>query len=401
VKRPASLASLPAAALAALAALALLAIAACSDGGASVTVEQPPAPVTVAPVVLRDIPVTLQVVGRSEAFESVTLKSRVDGQVEAVLFTEGQHVAQGDVLIRLDPTDFAAHLRQAEAAAARDQALIAKMRADTARYTALKERNFVSEEKVNDIRTNEATAAADLRASRAAVEVARLQLSYATIRAPITGIVGARLVFPGSAVKANDVTVAVINSVRPLLVNFAIPERYLPQLRAVRQLGRLRVGITEPGDASRRFEGAVRFIDNTVDASTGTILLKAELPNEDEALMPGQFLNVALILETLEQAVSVPSEAIQQGVEGNYLYVLGDDGRVDLRRVEALAAQDGFTAIRGDLQAGDRVVTDGQLQLAPGVKVRVQEQTQDQTPDQAGGPLPATAAPANPANPAG
>ena len=350
-----------------------LAIAACSENGNGKKAEPPAVPVAASAAVLRDIPVTLQVVGRSEAFESVTLKSRVDGQVDAVLFTEGQHVNQGDVLIRLDPTDFAARLRQAEATAARDEALVAKMRADTARYTALKERNFVSEEKVNDIRTNEATAAANLRASKAAVEVARLQLSYATIRAPITGIVGARLVFPGSAVKANDVTLAVVNRVRPLLVSFSVPERHLPQIRAVRRDGSLKVDITEPGDASRHFEGTVRFIDNTVDASTGTIQLKAELPNKDEALMPGQFLNVALVLDTLKQAVSVPSNAVQQGAEGNYLYVL-KDGRVDLRRIEVLAAQNGFTAVRGNLQAGDIVVTDGHLRLTPGARARIRDE---------------------------
>ena len=164
-----------------------LSLAGCLDEGTKKKAEAPPVPVTADKAVARDIPVTLQVVGRAEAFESVAMKSRVDGQVDAVLFTEGQHVNQGDVLIRLDPTDFATRLQQAEATAARDEALIAKMRADTARYTALKERNFVSEEKVNDIRTNEAAAAANLRASKAAVEVARLQLSYATIRAPITG----------------------------------------------------------------------------------------------------------------------------------------------------------------------------------------------------------------------
>lgn len=351
----------------------VLAIAACSENGNGKKSEPPAVPVTVAAATLRDIPVTLQVVGRSEAFESVTLKSRVDGQVDAVLFTEGQHVNQGDVLIRLDPTDFAARLQQAEATAARDEALTAKMRADTARYTALKERNFVSEEKVNDVRTNEATAAANLRASKAAVEVARLQLSYATIRAPITGIVGARLVFPGSAVKANDVALAVVNRVRPLLVSFAVPERYLPQIRAVRQDGGLKVDITEPGDASRHFEGTVRFIDNTVDASTGTILLKAELPNKDEALMAGQYLNVALVLDTLKQAVSVPSNAVQQGAEGNYVYVLKEDGHVDLRRVEALAAQDGFTAVRGNVKAGEAVVTDGHLRLTPGARAKVRD----------------------------
>jgi multidrug efflux system membrane fusion protein len=350
-----------------------LAVAGCSEEGAKKKTEQPPVPITTDKAVARDIPVSLQVVGRAEAFESVTMKSRVDGQVAAVLFTEGQHVNQGDVLIRLDPTDFAARLQQAEATAARDEALIAKMRADTARYTALKERNFVSEEKVNDIRTNEAAAAANLRASKATVEVARLQLSYATIRAPITGIVGSRLVFPGSAVKANDVTVAVVNRVRPLLVSFAVPERHLPQLRAARQAGTLKVDVTQAGDTSQHFEGTVRFIDNAVDASTGTILLKAELPNQDEKLTPGQFLNVSLLLDTLRQAVTVPSKAVQQGADGNFLYAVKEDSSVEIRRVEVLAAAEGSSAVRGAIQVGETVVTDGHLRLTPGAKVRIKE----------------------------
>ena len=351
-----------------------LALSACSESKSGKKAEAPPVPVTAAKAVTRDIPVTLQVVGRAEAFESVVIKSRVDGQVASVLFTEGQHVNQGDVLIRLDPTDFSARLQQAEATAARDEALIAKMRADTVRYTALKERNFVSEEKVNDIRTNEAAATANLRASKAAAEVARLQLSYATIRAPITGIVGARLVFPGSAVKANDVTLAVVNRVQPLLVNFAVPEKHLPRLRAGKQAGNLKVDITEPGNDSQHHEGTVRFIDNAVDTTTGTILLKAELPNREEKLMPGQFLNVALVLDTLRDAVSVPGNAIQQGAEGNYLYALKDDGSVEMRKVEVLASDSGHTAIRGDIKAGDTVITDGHLRLVPGAKVKIKDE---------------------------
>ena len=357
----------------ALIAAGVLTLAACSDNSVKKKPEQPPVPVTAVKATVRDIPLTLQVVGRAEAFESVALKSRVDGQIAAVLFTEGQHVNQGDVLIRLDPTDFAARLQQAEATAARDEALIAKTRADTARYTALKERNFVSEEKVNDIRTNEAAATANLRASKAAAEVARLQLSYATIRAPISGIVGARLVFPGSAVKANDVTLAVVNRVRPLLVSFAVPEKHLPLLRSARQNGQLKVDVSEPGNAAQKFEGTVRFIDNAVDASTGTILLKAELANRDEKLTPGQFLNVTLVLDTLRQAVSVPNNAVQQGADGNYVYVLKDDGGAEQRRVEAVASEDGFTAVRGNVQAGDTVITDGHLRLMPGAKVRIKE----------------------------
>ena len=354
----------------------LLSISGCSDNGKEKKAEPPPVPITATSAVLRDIPETLRVVGRSEAFESVTVKSRVDGQVAEVLFTEGQHVKQGDVLIRLDPTDFSARLQQAQATAARDEALVAKSRADTRRYATLKERNFVSEEKVNDIRTNEATAAANLRASKATVEVARLQLSYVTIRAPITGIVGARLVFPGSAVKANDVALAVINRVRPLLVSFSVPEKHLSQIRAVRRDGVLNVDITEPSNASQHFEGTVRFVDNTVDVSTGTILLKAELPNQDETLMPGQFLNVSLVLGTLKQAVSVPSNAVQQGSEGSYLYVI-KEGRADLRPVEMLASHDGFTAVRGEVQAGDIIVTDGHLRLTPGARAKIRDNAAD------------------------
>ena len=351
-----------------------LALASCSENGAKKKTEPPPVPVTAAKAAARDIPVSLQIVGRAEAFESVVMKSRVDGQVQAVLFTEGQHVNQGDVLIRLDPADFAARLQQAEATAARDEALIAKMRADTARYTALKERNFISEEKLNDIRTNEAAAMANLRASKAAVEVARLQLSYTTIRAPITGIVGARMVFPGSAVKANDVvTLAVINRVRPLLVSFAVPEKHLPQLRAARQAGSLKVDVTQAGDTSQHFEGTVRFIDNAVDASTGTILLKAELPNQDEKLTPGQFLNVSLLLDTLRQAVTVPDNAVQQGADGNYVYVVKDDSSVEMRRVETLASEEGVTAVRGAIQVGETIITDGHLRLTPGAKVKIKE----------------------------
>ena len=351
----------------------LLSLAACSKSGPEKKTGPTAVPVAAAKAVARDIPVILQAVGRAEAFESVSLKARVDGQVASVEFTEGQHVNRGDVLIRLDPTDFAARLQQAEATVARDEALVAKMRADTARYAALKNRNFVSEEKVNDVRTNEAAAVANLRASKAAAEVARLQWSYATLRAPITGVVGARLVFPGSAVKANDNVVAVVNRIRPLLVSFSVPERHLPQLRAARQAGSLKVDVTQPGDPSQHFTGGIRFIDNAVDAGTGTILLKAELPNQDEKLTPGQFLNVALLLDTLRQAVTVPDSAVQQGAEKKFVYVVNGDSSVELRQVETVASADGFTALRGHVEPGETVITDGHLRLVPGAKVKIKE----------------------------
>lgn len=352
----------------------VLALAACSEGSTKKKGESPPVPVTTAKSQARDVPVNLLVVGRAEAYESVVLKSRVDGQVAAVLFTEGQHVKQGEVLIRLDPTDFSARLHQAEATAARDQALIDKSRADTARYSALKDRNFVSEEKVNDIRTNEAAAGANLRASKATTELARLQLSYATIRAPFTGVVGARLVFPGSSVKINETPLAVVNRIRPLLVSFSIPERHLPRLRAAMAAGGgMKVDVSLPGERSQHIDGQVNFIDNAVDTSTGTILMKAVVPNADEKLTPGQFLNVSLLLETLVGAVTVPNEAIQQGADGNFVYVVKGDNSAEVRAVKTAAADGGVTAIVKGLQLGETVVTDGQLRLAPGVKVKARE----------------------------
>lgn len=353
----------------------LMALISCSEDAKKKRPEQPPVPIIAAQATEQDIPVTLQVVGRAEAYESVVLKSRVDGQVAAVLFTEGQHVKKGDVLIKLDPADFAARLQQTEATTARDEALIAKTRSDTARYTALKQRNFVSEEKVNDIRTNEAAASANLRASKATAEVARLQLSYTTIRSPITGVVGARVVFPGSAVKINDTALAVVNRIRPLLASFSVPEKHLPRLRAAIKAGdgQMKVDLSLPSDKSQHFDGTVRFIDNAVDASTGTILMKAEVANEDESLTPGQFLNVKLLLETLTNTVTVPNEAVQQGADGNFVFVVKEDSTVEVRKIETAATSGGKTAIAKGLKVGETVVTDGQLRLSPGSKVKVKE----------------------------
>ncbi|MBK8114130.1 MAG: efflux RND transporter periplasmic adaptor subunit [Candidatus Accumulibacter sp.] len=330
----------------------------------------PPVPVTVAQANLGDVPVLLDVVGRAEAYESVTLKSRLDGQVAAVPYTEGQHVRQGEVLVQLDAGDFDARLLQAEANLARNEALMAKARADVTRYLALQGRGFVSEEKVNELRTAEAAAAATLKADQAAVELARRQISYTTIRAPFAGVVGARLVFPGSAVKINDTALAVVNRIRPLYVTFSVPEKHLPRLRKAISSGEMRAGVTIPGDREQRFEATVRFIDNTVDTATGTILMKALLENREEKLTPGQFLNVSMSLDTLAKAVVVPAEAVQQGPEGNFLFVVRPDNTVEPRKIEVQASYRGLAAIGKGVAAGETVVTDGQLRLTPGALVQ-------------------------------
>lgn len=329
----------------------------------------PPVPVAVAEAITRDLPVILGVVGRGESYETVTLKSRVDGQVLAVPFAEGKPVAAGALLVRLDPADFQARVKQAEAHLARDQALLDKARADAARYQSLLEQQFVSQEKVAEMRANAAAAAANVQADEAALELARLQLSHTRIRAPFAGVAGAKLVFPGAAVKINETVLAVVNRVRPLHVGFAVPEKYLPTIRAAQARGTLQVNVGVPGGAQG--PGKIVFLDHAVDTATGTLRLKAEIANTDSSLAPGQFLTVNLLLDTLRNAVVVPAESVQQGPEGAFVYVLNGEGGALVRKVEVIQVREGQAAIGKGLASGETVVTDGHSRLTPGAKVKV------------------------------
>jgi multidrug efflux system membrane fusion protein len=343
------------------------------DGGDAKPKDKPPVPVLVSRAETRDMPVTLDLVGRAEAYESVTLKARVDGQVMTVAFTEGQHVQAGQVLVRLDEGDFAALLRHAEANLARDQANLAKARADVARYTALKEQGFVSHEKVDEVRAVLAAAEATLKADQAALDLARLQLDYTAIRAPFAGVVGARLVFPGTAVKENETPLAVVNRIQPLHVSFAVPEKYLGQLRDRLRQGALQAAVRVPGETGGGVIGEVRFLDNAVDAASGTIQMKAVLANREERLTPGQFLEVHLTLETLRDVVTVPMEAVQQGPEGSFVYVVKADQTAEQRPVKLVLTRDGVAALAEGLAAGETVVTDGHSRLTPKSRVKIKE----------------------------
>ena len=333
----------------------------------------PPVPVTVAQAVSRDLPVTLELVGRGEAYETVTLKSRIDGQVRDVPFTEGGAVAAGAVLIRLDPADFQARVNQALANQVRDQALLGKARADVARYQALLQQQFVSQEKVAQLRSDVDAAAASVQADQAALELARQQLSYCVIRAPFAGLVGARLVHPGASVKVNDTELAVINRVRPLYVSFAVAEKYLPAVQAARQRGSLEAQIRLPGEEKPAASGEVVFFDNAVDPATATLRMKVRIANGDARLAPGQFLAVSLRLDTLPDAVVVPAEAVQQGPEGSFVYVVGRDGGARMRSVDVSQVRAGQAGIARGLARGETVITDGYSRLTPGAKVRVKQ----------------------------
>lgn len=344
-----------------------------ADNRADQDQGKPPVPVLLTRADTRDMPVLLEAIGRAEAYASVTLKSRLDGQVATVEYAAGRHVGKGEALLRLDPAEFAARLRQAEANLARDQTLLAKTRADLARYRALREQGFVAEERVEETRTAALAAEAAVKAGEAAVDLARLQLSYTVIRAPFDGVVGERLVFPGTAVKVNDSPLAVINRVRPLYVGFAVPEKYLPQLRDTLRTAPLGVTLRVPGDGDHAYQGKADFLDNAVDTATGTIQMKATLANDDERLTPGQYLNVSLRLDTLHDVVTVPAEAVQQGPEGSFVFIVQADKTAQARPVRVALVYRGRAALSEGLAAGEMVVADGHSRLTPGAKVNPKE----------------------------
>jgi multidrug efflux system membrane fusion protein len=329
--------------------------------------DDTPVPVLTATADTRDLPVAVDLVGRGEAFESATITARIDGQVKDVLYQEGRPVKVGDVLLRLDPADYHARLKQAEANLARDQAQLQKAKADLERYRGLLQQGFVSAEKIADLEAALAAANAAAQAGKAALDLSRLQLSYTTVRAPIAGIVGARLVFPGTAVKTNETELARVNRIAPLLVSFALPEQHLAQVRARYNSGGLTARISAPDGPPET--APVRFVDHAVDPGTGTLLMKAELNNRDGRFAPGQYLRIDLVLDTLKNAVTVPAEAIRQGPKGSVVYVVKPDNGVDIRPVQIAAERAGQVALAKGVQAGETVVIDGHLRLTPKSKV--------------------------------
>ena len=332
----------------------------------------PPAvPVAVAAAAQENVPIRVSAIGNVEAFLTVALKARVDGQIVAVNFREGQLVAKGAVLFRIDPRPYEAALRQAEANALRDRAAREQARSQAKRYQELLDKNFFSKEAYAQIRTNAETAEATAKASQAALENTRLNLEYCTIHSPLDGYVGKVLLQAGNMVRANDVNpLVVINQVRPIYVNFALPEQNLPDVRKYQAQSLLRVDVVPTDPAMSAATGQLIFIDNAVDPSTGTIRLRAQFENADATLWPGQFVNVRVQLYEKPDAIVVPSAALQTGPEGQYVYVIGDDSLADLRKI-TVERTEGDRAIVSGLKKGERVVTRGQLRLGPKTRVQI------------------------------
>jgi membrane fusion protein, multidrug efflux system len=329
-------------------------------------------PVTVAAAVSKAMPLDASVVGTVEAYATVSVRAQLTGELTDVKFQQGDDVVAGQELFTLDRRPLEGALQQAQATLDRDTAQAANAKAIMQRYDQLVDRGIVAREQRDNARTTVATLEATLASDRAAVENAKVQLQYATIRAPISGRTGALMVNAGNLVRANDqAPLVVINQLTPIYVAFALPEPLLPDLRRYMARGAIRVEARPSSGESHLAVGNITFIDNTVDQTTGTIKVKATFPNADRQLWPGQFVNVSVRLMTESAALVVPSLAVQTGPEGSYVYLVKPDQTVDMRTVTIARVAGAETVIKDGLAPGDTVVTDGHLRLVPGSKISV------------------------------
>ncbi len=349
--------------------LALLALAGCAKQQAAAP-PVPAVPVLVAKVVEKDVPVELRAIGNVEAYSTVSIKAQVTGPVLAVHFQEGQDVRKGDLLFEIDKRPFEVALQQAQADLARDQARAQNSRLHADRLQKLFEQGIAPREQYEAQRADADAQAAAVLATRAAIESARLNLQYCEIRSPIDGRTGNILVKPGNLTKANDVPILVtINQVNPIYVNFSIPEQSLAEVKRYMAERRMRVTAMVPGETNAAEEGSLVFVDNLVDSTTGTIHLKATFANSRRRLWPGQFVTVIQTLTTQPHAIVVPSQAVNTSQSGSYVFIVKSDNTAEMRNITPGRTVGTETIIEKGLQAGETVVTDGQLRLLNGSRV--------------------------------
>jgi membrane fusion protein, multidrug efflux system len=329
-----------------------------------------PVPVLATAARSQDVPVYLDGVGTARALNTVTVRSQVDGKIIAISFVEGQDVPQGFVLAKIDPTTYQAQYDQAVASKAKDEAQLANARVDFDRYTRLAATNAVNKQQLDTQKALVAQLEAQVKLDQAAIDNARAILSYTDVVAPIAGRTGIRLVDQGNLVRAADTTgIVILTQLRPISVFFSLPQQTLPDLNKGMAEGQLPVDALNADGKGLLDKGKVVVIDNQVDQTTGTVKIKAEFPNTNLQLWPGQFINVRVLIDTLRNVVVVPTAAIQRGPNGAFVYVLKDDSTVTVRRVNLTQLDDVQAVVANGLQAGERVVTTGFARLTEGAQV--------------------------------
>jgi multidrug efflux system membrane fusion protein len=353
--------------------VALVLLAACTKSKATLPHDSA-VPVVAAAVERKDVPLQVHAIGAVEAYSNVSVKSQVTGELTGVFFQEGQDVKKGQLLFTLDKRPFEAAVSQAQGTLAKDQAQAANARDQAKRYQGLYKAGVVSKEVYDQMQSTADALDAAVVADKAALENAQVQLQYCSIYSPINGRTGNLMIHQGNMIKANDTPYLVsINQIEPIYATFSVPEQYLAQIKEYSRRGKLPVQALIPNDSRGPAKGYLSFIDNTVDETTGTIKLKGEFANSDRRLWPGQYVDVVLKLTDEPGAIVVPSQAVQTGQQGQFVYVIKPDLTVEARPVVVDRSSDGQAVISKGLAPGEQVVTDGQLRLVPGSKVELRE----------------------------
>jgi multidrug efflux system membrane fusion protein len=352
----------------------------------------PAIPVRIAQVQRQDIPIFLSGIGAVHAFNIVTVKTRVDGHLDRVAFVEGQEVQEGEILAQIDPRPFQAQLGQARAAKARNEALLANARLDLERTSTLAAREYATRQNLDTQRALVAQLEAAIQGDQASIDNATVQLGYATITSPIGGRTGMRLVDKGNIVRTTDSNgLVVITQLQPISVIFALPQDVLGDITKEMSEGPLKVLAYNRDNSVRLGEGVLMLVDNQVEAATGTLRLKATFDNRDNALWPGQFVNVRLLLRVRGDVATVPAEVTQHGLNGTFAYVVKADQSVEQRPIKIGYSRDGVTVVEEGLRVGDTVVLDGQYKLRAGTRVQVAPTAERRPPQVSSASRPGTA----------
>lgn len=354
--------------------IAACVLAGCSDknGAQAEAKKSPPGvPVLVGKVEEKAMPVRVHAIGNVETIASVAIKARVDGQIMRVHVRDGQDVSAGALLFQLDPKPYQSQLEQAQANLAHEQAQLEYLRGQEQRYQDLLQQNFVSKEGYAQVAANFRGTQASVQANEAAVESARVNLGYTTIRAPINGRIGKVMLSEGNLVKANDTTpMLVINQLAPIYVSVAVPEQYLNDIQARQKAGPLYIeAALDKGEPA--LSGRLAFVDNAVDPATGTVRLRGMFDNRDKRLWPGQYVDAWVLLGDEQKAIVVPTPALQTGPKGQYVYVVGADGSAEMREVSVTRSEGRNSVIGAGLKPGETVVIDGASRVLPGSRVSI------------------------------